>query len=581
MTDIMSLQERIFGIETEYAINFYPVDEKRTPNVQIIVQTLQELLSKEYGLPDSEYLVSGGKFHFDVGHAEWAGPECLTAREAAIYDKASDHLIAHFVPQAQHLLAIKGYEGRLLVVKNNVDSTGNTYGCHENYLMLRSTELLIYEHFLRYLSRCLIPFLVTRQIFAGAGRLVSARTGAQDLRFEIAQRSAFIDTTISIDTTRERPIINLGREGESLTSGNYRRLHLILGDANLSGWATWMKLGTTGIVLRMIEDMFIGDTPLLLDPVVAIQSIARDLSGKASVLLRQQGKSISALDIQWHYYELADNYLSQFGYSPEEDMIMEAWERALTDIEQDIMRLRDRADWVAKKRILDTYLSQQGASWENIPETVLDTLHARDLLYHDISRDGLFNRFFYPDSIATEVEIESAQRNPPPYTRARVRGESIKQARLFKQRVSVKRWQNIVIGGKNIRLPDPLAFDCGQIGFDKEWWMHSVTHEDIRIRLRAVKLLAWQAHPDALTFLMDKAQNDDDARVRLAAVEALGYRADKQARDVLIARLTDSDGPVRWAAEEALERVQSGVPMSPPDADAQEEEEEPLIQIIS
>src|SRR5580698_1194979 len=127
---------------------------------------------------------------------------------------------------------------------------------------------------------------------------------------------------------------------------------------------------------------------------------------------------------------------------------MEAWERALSTIEQDVMTLRERVDWVAKKYMLDTYLHQKACSWENLSNDTLDTLHARDLLYHDISSDGLFNRFFHPDTLVTAEEIEHAKRNPPQYTRAHVRGEAIKQARLFKQRVSVNRWQSITLGGK-------------------------------------------------------------------------------------------------------------------------------------
>jgi proteasome accessory factor A len=584
MISKMSLQERVFGLETEYAINFYPVDQKKIPNQRLLVQTLQEILCREHGLPDSEYLVSGGKFHYDVGHAEWAGPECLTAREAAIYDKAADHLLAQIVPQAEHLLAIRGYEGRLLVVKNNVDSTGNTYGCHENYLMLRSTELLTYEHFLRYIIHSLIPFLVTRQVFAGAGLVVPAESTGRDTspaHFEISQRAAFIDTTVSFDTTRERPILNLGRESEALAGGNSRRLHLILGDANLSGWATWLKLGTTGIVLRMIEDLFIGDVPLLLDPVAATHSIARDLSAREPLPLRQRGKAISALDVQWHYYALADGYLDQFSASPEEEQIMEAWEQALTDIEQDVMRLRNRADWVIKKHMLDSYLNQQGATWESLADSVLETLRTRDLLYHDLSCSGLFEHFFHPDTLVTAAEIEHAQRNPPQYTRARIRGEAIKQARNFKQRVTVDHWQYIVIGGKKIALPDPLAFDCAQLDFDEHWWSNSIEHVDRSISLRALRRLAWQPQAGALALLIQHAEHNSDVQMRQVAIEALGYRADKQAQNVLISYLNDSDSQVCWAAEEALEKVMRGVPTPDPTAIVQTEEEKPLIRIIS
>jgi proteasome accessory factor A len=180
----MALRERVFGLETEYAINFYPTSGAR-PDPQTIVGVLQSMLVQRCGINSSPYLVTGAKFHHDVGHAEWAQPECRTAREAAAYDKAADHLLAQVLPSAQGLLNQRGYQGQLLVAKNNVDFDGNTYGCHENYLMLRDSELLIGDYFLRYLARTLIPFLVTRQLFAGAGRLVST---SQTLSYESLSR---------------------------------------------------------------------------------------------------------------------------------------------------------------------------------------------------------------------------------------------------------------------------------------------------------------------------------------------------------------------------------------------------------
>lgn len=457
----MSLEERIFSLETEYAINFYPVDAGSKPEAKTIVQALHEVLAKDYGIMGSFYLVTGAKFHHDVGHAEWAQPECRTAREAATYDKAADHLLARVLPNAQQILNEKGYQGQLLIAKNNVDFLGNTYGCHENYLMLRDTELLTGEHFLRYLARCLIPFLVTRQLFTGAGRLVPASLSpSRQPTYEISQRTAFIDTVISKETTKDRPIFNIGREGEALASGNYRRLHMILGDANLSGWATWMKLGTTGIVLRMIEDMFIIDMPILHDPLEALRTISRDVTCRVPLAMRD-GKRMSALDIQWFYYERVNTYLAEFGCSDEEDDLMDAWEEVLKDITHEPMKLRNRVDWAMKKRFLDTYLAQSGSSWENIArdQPIISSLQAYDLRFHDISREGLFNRFSYPDTLVTEAEIQTAQQIPPPYTRARMRGEVVLLARQYNIRVTIENWQEVHLDGEKINLPDPLEFD--------------------------------------------------------------------------------------------------------------------------
>lgn len=247
----MALQERIFGLETEYAINFYPTKADDTrPDAQTMVKALHSALAHLAGVQNSSCLVTGASFFHDVGHAEWAQAECRSAGEAAAYDKAADHLLAQALPFAQELLLQDGHRGHLLVAKNNVDFEGHTYGCHENYLMVRDGEFLTGEHFLRYLARVLIPFLVTRQVFAGSGRLIA---DSQHLSYEISQRAAFIDTIVSGETIKERPIFNIGREAEPLAANTYRRLHLILGDANLSGWATWMKLGTTAIIVRIIR----------------------------------------------------------------------------------------------------------------------------------------------------------------------------------------------------------------------------------------------------------------------------------------------------------------------------------------
>lgn len=458
----MALQERIFGLETEYAINFYPAAPGgRQPDKPAIVEALHNALVQHYGVSGCAFLVTGAKFHHDVGHAEWAHPECRSAREAVQYDKAADHVLAQMIPGAYQELQKKGFEGQILVAKNNADFDGNTYGCHENYQMLKDSELLAGEHFLRYLARCLIPFLVTRQLFAGSGRLIFH---SQRLRYEIAQRAAFIDTIVSKETTKERPIFNLGREDEPLAEGNYRRLHLILGDANLSGWATWMKLGITGIVLRMIEDMFLVNVPLLHDPLAAVRLIARDTTCRRTLPMRD-GTCMSALDMQSWYYERADAYLAEFGCSDEEDALMDEWEKVLHDLALDPLRLRDRVDWVIKKRFLDTYLSRSGASWESAldDQAAIKNLQAYDLRYHDISSAGLFNQVFAPDTLVSPAEIQYAQQQPPPYTRARIRGEAVMAARRYSLPITIERWMELSFNGQTIALSDPLEFDHAQL----------------------------------------------------------------------------------------------------------------------
>lgn len=462
----MAIHDRIHSLETEYAIAFY-AEGDNTPGAGSIVDALMEAAAESHGVYNSVYLVNGSKLAHDVGHAEWSLPECRSARELAAYDKAADYLfIDSLVPRAEKIFFREGYVGRLAVVKNNADAFGHTYGCHENYQMLRDADLLMEGDFLRYITQCMVPFLVSRQILVGSGRLIAERRfgSAGGVHYELSQRSGFIETVVSGDTTRARPIFNLGREGESFSAGNFRRVHLVLGDANVSGWATWIKMGSTGLILRMIEDLFVGDVPVLLDPVAAVRAINQDLAGQQTVPL-QTGGNITALDVQWHYYDLADQYLTLFGASDEDEDLMEVWGKALEDFEQDPMLLRDRADWAIKKQLIDTYLKGLGYTLENLPaDKKLSTdLQAFDLQYHELSSQGLYTRMYRPDTLVTAEEIAQAQENPPPHTRARLRGEAIRLGRECGLEVRADRWTEITIEADRIRIDDPLEFDDARV----------------------------------------------------------------------------------------------------------------------
>ncbi|MBI5958708.1 MAG: proteasome accessory factor PafA2 family protein [Chloroflexi bacterium] len=468
----MALRDRVHSIETEYAIAFYNNSGQR-PGPGTIVDVLMDAVSESHGIPSSAFLVNGSRLAHDVGHAEWGLPECRSGYEAAVYDKASDHLFLHsVVPMAEKRLLQDGYVGKLVVAKNNADSFGATYGCHENYQMQRNAELLGEVDFLRYMAHSLIPFLVSRTILCGSGRLAMDRgLGPQRLRYEISQRAGFIQTVVSRDTTRARPIFNLGREGESFASGNNRRLHLILGDATLSGWATWIKLGSTGLMLRLVEDMFLDDAPALTDPVAAIKSVSRDLSGQAMIPL-QNGGQISALDLQWFYYDQADSYLNVFGASEEDEDLMEAWGAALEDFGRDPLLLRDRADWAIKKHMLDSYLQQNGYAWDRLPtsQQAIADLQAFDLRFHELSPDGLYHRLYPADTLVSADEIAYAQDYPPPFTRARIRGEAIRLSRECGLHVRTDSWTSVSIEEDHINISQPMDFDHRQLaGWDHPW----------------------------------------------------------------------------------------------------------------
>jgi proteasome accessory factor A len=440
-----------------------------------------------------------------------------------------------------------------------VDSVGNTFGCHENYLMERDTALLGGKSFLRYLVRCLVPFLTTRQIMCGAGRLKFTAGGVPT--FHLSQRAEYIDAVASRGTLENRGIVNLGRETEPLTSANFRRLHLILGDSNLSGWSNWMKLGTTGLVLRMIEDLYLNDFPLLADPVAALRYISADPSCSEAVLLRD-GRSATAVDIQWHYYEAACDYAEQFGFTEDEADILEAWGNALVDLQEDPSQLRDRADWAMKKMLIDANLEQLGGSWEGwaaSPESVT-ALRGIDVRFHDLSGEGYYSRLWKEDNLVTADEIERAKDEPPPHTRANIRGRAIETARWEWTEVTAETWSELEVNGLSLDLGDPLEFSdrAVEATSSEEALREALQHPDAEVRLRGAKYLGRAETESALLTLADVAAGDADERVQRAAVVAIGGMRLEQSMSVIIDCLQSRHPHVRWAAQEALAR--RGIP---------------------
>lgn len=586
----MALQQRVFSLETEYAITFFPSGGLAVPTEQTIVQALQEATTPAYGLAGSLFLTSGGKLHHDLGHAEWSLPECRSAYEAAVYSKAADHVLGEAAAAATTILQRSGFSGDLLVIKNNVDAVGNSYGCHENYQTLRDAELLPdlpgSRHFLRYLVRCLVPFLVSRQVFAGAGRLVLAeRPGEPPLRFELAQRARFIDRVVSKETTKERPIVNLGREEEPLAGGNSRRLHLIIGDANLSGWATWLKLGATGVLLRMVEDLFLEDLPLLHDPVAALAAIAADPACKVSVPLHDGGR-VSALDLQWYYYERAYDYLEQMGSNDDERRVMETWGQALQQLDSDPALLRDRADWAAKRHLMERSLREHGLTLEEAaghPEALRALQHI-DLLYHDLGPAGLFTQLWPTDTLVTADEIAAARRAPP-LSRALLRGAAIELGRGGRAAVKVEHWGAVSVDGVSYSLPAPLDFDPRALpeavrALVLPHLQQAYRHPDPAVRRQALEATA-VARPEQLAAIAAIARQDPSLPVRAAAVEALGASGLGEAVELLVPLLTAPEAPLRWAVEEALSRLTHALRGEPLRAQPQAPgQREGLVQVI-
>ena len=579
----MALSERIFSLETEYGIQFYP-DQDIAVSPSAVVPRLIEVVAHEYGVSYFPFLANGSKLHYDVGHPEWSLPECRTAHEAAVYDKAADHLLRVAIPEAEQRLAASGFSGHLFVFKNNVDSSGNTFGCHENYLMQKNARLLGGEPFLRYLVRCLVPFLVTRQLLCGAGLLRFDGNGR--VFYQLSQRSDYIEAVVSAETQLNRAIVNIGREEQSLSPSENRRLHLIVGDSNISGWSTWIKLGTTGLLLRLIEDLYLNDIPVIADPVGALQTISRDMTRSETILLRD-GTSVQALDIQWQYYEAVNDYVDQFGMSDEEEALLAAWGDALEALgdEDDPLLLRDRADWAIKKKLIDAKLQNLGYSWEDsmLDQESIAALRAIDMRFHDVSEQGYYSRLWTDDTLVTDAEIQQAKSNAPAYTRANIRGKAIVSEMSGDLDVFAERWTDLIVDDVTLNLRDPLQFvhpfvpdTCSEAELRS-----ALTSSDAGVMQRAVEYLGRLGGQKNLQILAEVINNNEDEFVRRAAIKAVGQIEDCDNISVLLECLSTRDVHARWAVEEALKQVgRPGVedPWNDNSA-ASSDDDEPLVNL--
>jgi proteasome accessory factor A len=338
--------------------------------------------------------------------------------DVMIYDKAGERILENLLNYAQNKVHEEGFQGELAIFKNNTDFVGNSYGCHENYLADRTADFY-------YMAEQLIPFLVTRQIFTGAGKVFRTRRGTV---YHISQRAQHIRQKISGTTTNERSIINTRDEPHAIKE-KYRRLHIIVGDSNMSEFSTYLKVGTTAIVLQMIEDDFLPPIFSLRNPVRAIKDISRDLTCREAVPLNS-GKKYSALELQKEYLDLAHRYYSTRPMSPEAADILQKWEYVLSKLEEDPMQLHQEVDWVIKLHLLQAYGERTNLS----PEASGDRMLMLDLQYHDIRREkGLYfllERKGQVVRLASDEQIETAMVDPPQNTRAKMRGELIKLAKM-------------------------------------------------------------------------------------------------------------------------------------------------------
>ena len=411
------MKKRIYGLENEFGIAFTCNGRRTLPSEKVVRYLFEKLITTEGFL--NVFLENGARFYLDTGcHPEYATPECASPMDVMIYDKAGERILENLLNYAQNKVHEEGFQGELAIFKNNTDFVGNSYGCHENYLADRTADFY-------YMAEQLIPFLVTRQIFTGAGKVFRTRRGTV---YHISQRAQHIRQKISGTTTNERSIINTRDEPHAIKE-KYRRLHIIVGDSNMSEFSTYLKVGTTALVLQMIEDDFLPPTFSLRNPVRAIKDISRDLTCREAVPLNS-GKKYSALELQKEYLDLAHRYYSTRTMSPEAADILQKWEYVLTKLEEDPMQLHHEIDWVIKLHLLQAYGERTNLS----PEASGDRMLMLDLQYHDIRREkGLYfllERKGQVVRLATDEQIEKAMVDPPQNTRAKMRGELIKLAKM-------------------------------------------------------------------------------------------------------------------------------------------------------
>ena len=417
------MDRRIFGLENEYGVTCTLRGQRRLSPDEVARYLFRRVVS--WGRSSNVFLANGARLYLDVGsHPEYATPECDSIYDLVVHDKAGERILEQLLASAEQRLREEGIRGVIYLFKNNTDSAGNSYGCHENYLTSRQDD---FSHYVEVL----IPFFVSRQIFAGAGKVLQTARGAM---YCISQRAEHIWEGVSSATTRSRPIINTRDEPHS-DAERYRRLHVIVGDSNMSEYANFVKIGTTSILLRMLEDRMVTFRDMTLEnPIRAIREISHDMTCTRRVRLAN-GREASALEIQSEYLNRALRYADTKGLNPLEQQALDMWEHCLTGIEKDPLSLDRECDWVIKHNLIEAYRERHGLALTD-PKVAL-----MDLQYHDVNRDrGLFYRMQQRgmvDRICTDEEIDLAVDQPPQTTRARLRGEFIRKAKERKRDYTV------------------------------------------------------------------------------------------------------------------------------------------------
>ncbi len=435
---------RIFGIETEYGITFSLRGQRRLSPDEVSRFLFRKVVA--WGRSSNVFLENGSRLYLDVGsHPEYATAECDSLSDLIAQDKAGETILRELVDYAQEQLVDEGIRGDIFLFKNNTDSSGNSYGCHENYCIDRIEDL-------SRLEQVFIPFLISRQIFAGAGKVV---TNARGTTYSMSQRAEHIWESISSATTRSRPIINT-RDEPHADPEKYRRLHVIVGDSNMNEFATFLKVGTAAVVLAMIEDR----TTVLRDfniasPINALRDISYDLWSKEPIKL-VSGRDMTALEIQEDLCERAELFAQRRSLPADQVEAVRMWREVIEQYRSDPMGLADRVDWIAKLQIIERERERLGVELSDARIALIDLLYhdtnlTRGLYYRRQAR-GHFRR------MVTDEQVAQAAVTAPSTTRAHLRGSFIRAAKEWRRDYTVD-WVHLKLNDemqRTVLLKDPF-----------------------------------------------------------------------------------------------------------------------------
>ncbi|MEU4500745.1 Pup--protein ligase [Streptomyces sp. NPDC024089] len=409
------MDRRIFGLENEYGVTCTFRGQRRLSPDEVARYLFRRVVS--WGRSSNVFLRNGARLYLDVGsHPEYATPECDNLTELVTHDKAGERILEGLLVDAERRLHEEGIAGDVYLFKNNTDSAGNSYGCHENYLVARHGEF-------SRLADILIPFLVTRQLICGAGKVLQTPRGAV---YCVSQRAEHIWEGVSSATTRSRPIINT-RDEPHADAERYRRLHVIVGDSNMSETTMLLKVGATDLVLRMIEAGTVMRDLTLENPIRAIREVSHDTTGQRKVRLAS-GREASAIEVQREYYEKAVDFVDRRGIrTGTVAQVLELWGRTLDAVEaEDLDRIETEIDWVMKYKLIERYRAKHSMTMSHPRVAQIDLayhdIHRRRGLYYLLERKGQAAR------ICNDLKIFEGKSVPPQTTRARLRGDFIRRA---------------------------------------------------------------------------------------------------------------------------------------------------------